>query len=236
MMKYLKDSEAMADADSGEDLVSASALLEARLVELREQIMELPAGHDAVAKADLQLQAAAILVDLERGEDAWDDAHDAFATFAAAERWQDAAHACDIMFQSDQADSLAALGQGIWLAVTFPVDPELTVALLRHVVEETPSDSDGAAVAAAVAHYIVDMRAEGKQRDDLLFFTNNLLAEVARRHSDVESQEQFNLWIEKLELNDPEKFLPRLRNVVDVLVQENWWIDRDAIWAQLPVN
>jgi len=25
-----------------------------------------------------------------------------------------------------------------------------------------------------------------------------------------------------------------LRNVVDVLVQENWWIDRDAIQASLP--
>jgi hypothetical protein len=40
--------------------------------------------------------------------------------------------------------------------------------------------------------------------------------------------------VEKLELNEPEKFLPRLRNVIDVLVQENWWVDRDAIWASLP--
>jgi hypothetical protein len=22
--------------------------------------------------------------------------------------------------------------------------------------------------------------------------------------------------------------------VVDVLVQENWWVDREAIWAKLP--
>jgi len=35
-------------------------------------------------------------------------------------------------------------------------------------------------------------------------------------------------------LNDPDKFLVRLRNVVDVLVQDDWWFDRDALHAQLP--
>ena len=40
--------------------------------------------------------------------------------------------------------------------------------------------------------------------------------------------------MERLELNDPDKFLVRLRNVVDVLVQDQWWIDREAIQAELP--
>jgi len=140
------------------------------------------------------------------------------------------------MFLSEQPESLAALGQGIWLAVTFPMDPELTVAMLQHVVDETPPDSDGAAVAATVAHYIVDLRAEGRVREDLMFYTNQLLATVARRHSEVKDQGGFSQWFKKLELEDPAKFLPRLRNVVDVLVQDEWWIDRDAIQAKLPVN
>jgi hypothetical protein len=61
-----------------------------------------------------------------------------------------------------------------------------------------------------------------------------MLGTVARRHSDVEKQEQFDYWLEKMELKDPQKFLPRLRNVVDVLVQDDWWVDREAIWASLP--
>jgi len=85
-----------------------------------------------------------------------------------------------------------------------------------------------------VAHYVVDLRAEGKQRDNLMLFTNHMMGTVARRHSDVQKQEQFDFWMEKMELTDPAKFLPRLRNVVDVLVQEDWWIDREAIWATLP--
>src|SRR3989304_779955 len=87
-------------------------------------------------------------------------------------------------------------GQGLWLAVTFPMDAELSVAMLQHVVDETPSDSDGAAVAATAAHYIVELRApEGKERENLLFYTNHMLATVARRHSAVHDQEAFARWV-----------------------------------------
>ena len=45
-----------------------------------------------------------------------------------------------------------------------------------------------------------------------------------------------NRWIQDMELNDPAKFLPRLRNVVDVLVQDDWWFDRDKLQAALPAD
>lgn len=233
-MKYLNQ-EHMRDADSGEDVQESAFLLEARLAELRQHRAEVQ-DKNSNAVADLLLEEARLLVRLEKMPEAWESARMAFDLFLAKENWQGAVEACDVMFTSDQPDSLAALGQGVWLAVTFPVDPELSVAMLDHIVTETPDDSDGAAVAAVVAHYIVDLRAEGRKRDDLMFFTNNLLATVARRHSSVESQEAFNYWMEKLELNDPAKFLVRLRNVLDVMVQENWWFDRDAVRARLPVN
>ena len=57
---------------------------------------------------------------------------------------------------------------------------------------------------------------------------------VARRHSGVEDQQDFSRWIARMELDDPSRFLPRLRNVVDVLVQDDWWFDRDALRDALP--
>lgn len=233
-MKYLKQ-EQMRDADSGEDIEESVFLLEARLAEIRQHRAEIQ-DVDSEAVAQLLLEEGRLLVRLERMDEAWVTAREAFDIYLAKENWQGAAEACDVLYITDQPGSLAALGQGIWLAVTFPVDPELTVALLEHVVEETPNESDGAAVAAIVAHYVVDLRAEGRVRDDLMFFTNNLLATVARRHSNVQSQEAFDFWLKKLELDDPAKFLVRLRNVLDVLVQEEWWFDRDALRERLPVN
>jgi hypothetical protein len=235
-MKYLKDESFQMDMDSAEDVQESAVLLEAQLAEFRRQMLELPPNYDPLARADLLLQIGRTLIRLEKNQDAWDAGREAFDIFMAREAWEGAVQACDIMFLADQPESLAALGQGIWLTVTFPMDPELSVAMLQHVVDETPPDSDGAAVAATVAHYIVDLRAEGRQREDLMFYTNQLLATVARRHSGVQDQEAFSRWFKKLELDDPAKFLPRLRNVVDVLVQDEWWIDRDAIHAKLPVQ
>lgn len=236
-MKYLKEDPSMMDMDSGEDVQESLVLRAQRLAAIEQKILELPAGYAPTQRAALLLEAGQALIDLERFQEAWDRGREAFDIYTAAEAWEGAVLACDILFLADQPESLAALGQGIWLAVTFPVDPELTVAMLQHVVDETPADSDGAAVAAATAHYVVDMRAaEGPQRENLLFYTNQMLATVARRHSEVLGQQDFDRWFRKLELHDPALFLARLRNVVDVLVQDEWWIDRDALREKLPVN
>lgn len=234
-MKYLKDDFAHRDADGGEDAATSTQLLEQRLTDLEHKLSNLPSAA-LEDRALVQIEMGQILVDLKRGMLAFDLGHAAFDIAIEQELWETAAIACEIMFNAEQEDSLAALGQGLWLAVTFPVDPELTVALLQHVVDETPPESDGAAVAATVAHYISDVRGNGLARDNLMMFTNNMLATVARRHSNVTTQDQFNYWFNKLELNDPAKFLPRLRNVIDVMVQDNWWLDLETIRSKLPVN
>ena len=68
----------------------------------------------------------------------------------------------------------------------------------------------------------------------LKFFTNQLVGQVARRHSEVEEQEIFDFWVERMELDDPAKFLPRLGQVLEVLVDGDWWYDRDHLRAKIP--
>jgi len=212
-------------AESVTPWAGEQAALESHLEILEDELRDLRRiGSEAKAVADIHLQMARTLVGLDRGSEAWPLARGAF----------DALDACDILFLSEQADSLCALGQGIWLAVTYPIDPELSVELLSHVVDETPDDADGAAVAAATAAFLADIRAEGPERESLLFFTAQMLGNVARRHSGIETQEAFDQWMDRLELREPDKFLVRLRNVVEVLVQDGWWFDRDALQASLP--
>jgi hypothetical protein len=235
-LKFIKEDPSVGSADDSSDAKESTGMLERLVADLRGQLAELSAGAEALRRADLQLQLGRALVRLERRPEAWAAAREAFDLYMAEQAREGAAQACDILFLADQPQSLAALGQGIWLAVTYPVDPELSVALLQHVVEETPPDADGAAVAAVTAYYLVDLRARDPQREHLLLYANQMLATVARRHSGVDGQQAFNKWIGDMELNDPALFLPRLRNVVDVLVQDDWWFDRDALQAALPVN
>ena len=235
-LKYIKEDPAVGNADSSEDAKESTGMLERLAADLRGQLAEFSPAAETLRRADLLLQLGRALVRLEKGPDAWAAAREAFDLYLTEQAWEGAAQACDILFLSDQPESLAALGQGIWLAVTYPIDPELSVALLQHVVDDTPPDSDGAAVAAVTAYYLVDLRAREPQREHLLIYANQVLATVARRHSGVDAQQVFDQWIEDMELNDPVLFLPRLRNVVDVLVQDDWWFDRKALQAALPVD
>ena len=235
-LKYIREDPGVGNADDSTDARESTGMLERLVADLRGRLEALSPGAESLRRADLQLQLGRALVRLEKGPEAWAAAREAFDLYLAEQAWEGAAQACDILFLAGQPQSLAALGQGIWLAVTYPVDPELSVALLQHVVEETPPDADGAAVAAVTAYYLVDLRARDPQREHLLLYASQVLATVARRHSGVAGQRDFNKWIEDMELNDPALFLPRLRNVVDVLVQDDWWFDRDALQAALPAD
>lgn len=235
-LKFIRENPGVNNADSSEDAREQTGMLERLVADVRGELDALSPQAAPLRRADLLLQLGRALVRLERGAAAWEAAREAFDLYLAEQAWEGAAQSCDILFLSDQPQSLPALGQGIWLAVTYPVDPELSVALLQHVVDETPPDADGAAVAAVTAHYIVDLRAQEPMRENLFIYTNQLLATVARRHSAVADQDAFNRWIGDLELNDPSKFLPRLRNVVDVLVQDDWWFDRDRLRSSLPAG
>lgn len=230
-MDYLNENAIQSSVGESDD-----ANIESQLIALEDVYKELPVDAPAVERAFIELKMARLKIGLDRKEESWTIARRVLDVFLDAADWEKAVDACDVMFLAEQEDSIAALGQGIWLAVTYPIDPELTVALLQHVIDETPDDADGAAVAAATAIYITELRAEGKQKENLLFFANQMLGQVSRRHSDIETQEQFDRWITKMELDDPAKFLIRLRNVVDVLVQDVWWFDREELQKQLPVN
>ena len=209
------------------------AELERQLSEKRLQLAQCP-GADTLECARLQLDIAEILVWLEHKDEAWKLARAGFDTALQNESWQDAVEACNVLYQTEQAASIPALGMGVWLAVTFPVEPELTFAMLDHVVSETPGHSDGAALAAVTARYVIDLRADDAAHENLSLLANNLVARVAARHSNVQDQQALDAWMDKLGLRDPQVFLPRLSQVVNTIVGDAWWFDRDALRDKLP--
>ncbi|MGD8547556.1 MAG: hypothetical protein PVH51_07370 [Thiohalophilus sp.] len=214
----------------------AAMSLDEQLKLHQQHVAELPADASELDRARARLDVAELLLALERKEESWAEARDIIQTFLDNEAWQEAVETYNVLFQCDQPASLSALGQGVWLAVTFPIMPQTTITMLNHIIDETPADSDGAAVAAITSHYIADLRSPEDKHESLTFLTSKILADVAKRHSNIESQEQMDMWIKKLELEDPKLFLPRLSTVIDVLVQDDWWFDRDAVREKLPVN
>jgi len=216
------------DGLNDNDRVELTKLLVEKLQELHSLTNATP-----LVRARLQMDVAEILVQLGRKTEAWTLAREAFDTALKDDAWQDAVEACNVLFQCEQDDSVAALGMGVWLAVSFPVDPELTLAMLQHIVDETPNHSDNAALAAVTARYVVDLRADNESHESQSFFANNLIASVAERHSNVRNQAALDKWMDMLELRDPEIFLPRMGRVVNAIVGDAWWFDREELRKKL---
>lgn len=205
---------------------------ESRMADLELRLQGLSTSDE---RAELLLDYGTLLLDFQRKEDAWDAAKEAFDHFTTVENWELAVTATDILVTADQKESLLALAHGIWLGITYPINPETTVAILQHMVEESPVGSDTAAVAAVSAHFIADRRApEGKAGENVRFFTSQRLAEVASQHRNIKSQEEFDIWMMGNEFDNPDSFLPKLSAAVDALAEGNWWLDRDALRAALP--
>lgn len=205
----------------------------------QHQLGQLKADSEQQQRADLQLEIANIMLEIADAgmpEAAWGLAKEAFSIYVQHEAYEEAVESLDCLYRSDLPSAQVALGHAMWLSVTYPINPEVSVLMMKNLIDDTPKDSDGAAVAAATAHYIADLRLEGKQRESLMFLTTNMIAEVAERHSNINNQAQLNAWMEKLALNQPALFLPKLAQVIDAIVADNWWFDKDELRAKLPVN
>lgn len=208
-----------------------------RALSLSIQHMDaLPDSASDVDKARIKLDIAQARTGLGETATAWELGKEAFDLFISEQRWQDAVEACEVLYQTGEPASAVALAHAAWLGITYPVEPKTTLTILNYVVEETPANSDGAAVAAATAHYIVGVRASDEEFEDLSFLSRNLVAKVAERHSQVTTQEALDIWMQKLELTDPSAFLPRMGKVLDIIVIDQWWIDREALRKELPVH
>lgn len=214
-------------------------LLKNELAQRQAQLMQLTPASSPLDRANVQYEIAEIMLELEEPgmrEAAWGMTRESFEIYRDHEQWEDAVRCCDVLFRCDLPASVPALGNGIWLAVTYPMNPELTIIMLNHLIDATPAQADGAAVAAAVAHYIADLRLQGEKRDSVMFLTSAMLGKVAERHSNVNSQEAMNLWLNRLDLLNPQVFLPRLGQVLDAIVEGQWWYDRDELRSRLPVH
>lgn len=203
------------------------------------QLAQLKIDCDPMERAKLQHEIAEIMLDSGgngMAEAAWGLAKESFNIYMDNEDIEAAVNALDVLYRTELPAGVVALGHAMWLAVTYPIDPELSIVMMKNLIDDTPKKSDGAAVAAATAHYIADLRLEGEKRDSVMFLTTNLIAQVAERHSNVTDQGQLNFWMDKLELNDPGKFLPKLAQVIDAIVAGDWWFDKEELRSKLPVN
>ena len=195
-----------------------------------EQELDRPDLRDS-ERLDAQLELSQVLLDLNEPTMAFGVAREVLDAGIRAVRYEEAASACQVMYLSEQPEAMPALGHGLWLALACPIDPELTWQMLHHLVEETPPQSDGAAVAAMLAYFLMEKRAAGAERDRLIFLARQQVAEVAERHRGITDEEAIGIWIQMYDLDDVDVLLERMARILDAITPV-WWFDREAVRAR----
>jgi len=221
------------DIEDSTELEDIREQWQTELVSYRQQLADLPADATALQRGAIQLEIGDRQARLGEGAEAWRTARPLVDLYLGEQDWPHLVEALEILFRADQSGSLVALGHGIWIAVTFPIDPVVTVVMMQHLVDASPTDSNTAAVAATVAHYIAAIRGEGGDGDDLTDFTEQLLLLVAGNQG-ITGQEPFAGWMHHNGLQEPAEFIPRLGEAVDNLVVGDWWFDRDDLRRLIP--
>ena len=184
-------------------------------------------------RLDARLELSRTLLDLGESEAAFAMAREVLDAGIQAERYEAAASACEVMYLSERSESVPALGHGLWLALACPMDPELVWRMLHHLVEETPNHSDGAAVAAMLAYFLMEKRAVGAERGRLIFLAQQQVAEVAKRHRGITDEETIGTWVKMHDLDDVDVLLERMASILDTITP-TWWFDREAARARFP--
>tara|TARA_R110002049_G_scaffold182041_1_gene349542 strand:+ start:204 stop:911 length:708 start_codon:yes stop_codon:yes gene_type:complete len=229
-------SRAMSETISGQDLGDARVFFEKEIQQLLQKLTGLGDKADLVEVAKVKLEIARARLGMGEHEACWQEARPLVKIFIEGECFQQAVEACELLYLSEQDESIAALGQACWLAVAYPVEPALSVDMLSYIIDETPDNSDGAAVASVAALYIAELRSKEEEKESLMFLAKQLIAMVAKRHRGIEDEGSIEIWIEMLELNNLDEMFTRLGKVIDAIVGDNWWFDRDELRAKLPVN
>lgn len=227
-------SQTLAETISGQDLGDARAFFENELLQHQQHLKELGSQADALDVANIQLEIARAKMGLGDKSACWETAQPLLNKFIQSNCFQQAVETCELMYLAEQTESIKALGHGCWLAVTYPVETALSVDMLSYIIDETPDNSDGAAVASVAAMYLVELREQGKEKDNLIFLAKQLVALVAKRHRGIEDEESIEIWIEMLELNNLDELFTRLGKVIDAIVGTDWWFERDELRAKLP--
>ena len=229
-------SKALSETISGQDLGDARTYFENELREHQQHLAAIPKDASDSDRAKVNLEIARAYLGLGNKDECWTTAQPLLEIFIESESFEKAVEVCELLYLCERDDSIKALAHGCWLAVTYPVLPALTLDMLSYIVDETPDNSDGAAVASVAALYLVELRADGKEKDDLIFLAKQLVAMVAKRHRNIEDEESIEIWIEMLELNNLDELFARLGKVIDAIAGNSWWFDRELLRSRLPDN
>jgi hypothetical protein len=103
---------------------------------------------------------------------------------------------------------------------------EGAIALIQFIYQKVPAGDQLESLLGATAIYLYH-NYQHPELEKLTELSRNIISHAAQQQG-IETQADYDNWITKNRLNDPEYFLPELLKELAAIVGDNWLFDRAA--------
>ncbi|MBF0340034.1 MAG: hypothetical protein HQL95_03620 [Magnetococcales bacterium] len=126
-----------------------------------------------------------------------------------------------------------ALAQRIWVGLKTQAPAIEVVQSLFHLLNTLGPRHDLAPAICALAHLLAKHRTPDHPDRDLAIGQSQQMFSLVCDTFNVIGEEAFHIWVEGKQLNDPDHYIPTILKGLEIMVGDDWWIDREALQKDL---
>lgn len=126
-----------------------------------------------------------------------------------------------------------ALAQRIWVGLKTEAPAIEVVQSLFHLLNTLGPRHELAGAICALAHLIAKHRTPDHEDHDLAIGQSQQMFSLVCDTFNVIGEEAFQIWVQAKRLDDPDAYIPAILKGLEMMVGDEWWIDREGLQKEL---
>ncbi|MBF0262648.1 MAG: hypothetical protein HQL97_12540 [Magnetococcales bacterium] len=126
-----------------------------------------------------------------------------------------------------------ALAQRIWVGLKTDAPAIEVVQSLFHLLNTLGPRHDLAPAICALAHLLAKHRSPDHADRDLAIGQSQQMFSLVCDTYNIIGEEAFQIWVQAKQLDDPDLYIPSILKGLEMMVGDDWWIDRDKLQNEL---
>ncbi len=122
-----------------------------------------------------------------------------------------------------------ALAQRVWVALKSDAPAVDVVLALFHLLNTLTPRHEIAGSIATLAHLMAKHRTPDHPDRDLALGQAQQMMALVCDQAKVVGQEAFKIWVTNNRLDDPDHYIPIVMAGLEMMVGDDWWIDKEAL-------
>ncbi|MEO5345399.1 MAG: hypothetical protein H7834_03350 [Magnetococcus sp. YQC-9] len=126
-----------------------------------------------------------------------------------------------------------ALAQRVWVGLKTDAPAIEVVQSLFHLLNTLGPRHDLAPSICALAHLLAKHRTPDHADHDLAIGQSQQMFSLVCDAYNIIGEEPFQIWVQAKGLDDPDSYIPSILKGLEIMVGDEWWIDRDKLQNEL---